>query len=45
MHRNKIAYRGSRHEVVSQSENKYQITYKRKTLTLMVDAFSGSVSR
>ena len=44
-HRNFISYKGQRREVIGQGSNKYQIKFGRKTLTLMVDAFSGSVSQ
>jgi len=44
LHRESISYRGERREVIGQGSNKHQIKFKRQTLTLMVDSFSGSVS-
>ena len=43
-HREFISFRGERRKVIGQGSNKYQIKFGRKTLTLKVDSFSGSVS-
>ena len=44
IHRNKVSYRGEMKEVIGQGSNKYQIKYKRKLITIMIDPFSGSVA-
>lgn len=45
IHREAIAYRGERREVIGQGSNKYQIKLGRKIITLMVDPYSGAVSQ
>lgn len=42
--RKRIAYRGETREVLSQSNNQYQIKFGRKTITVKIDPYSGSVS-
>ena len=42
--RKSLKYRGVERNVVSQSENKYKIIYKRKSLIVWIDPYNGSIS-
>lgn len=42
--RRRIAYKGQVREVLSQSNNQYQIKFGRKTITVKVDPYNGAVT-